>query len=154
MRRHVQVDSDGLRAILAAQYLVITRSQALAHGMTGRALQYKARAGGPWQRLLPGVFLTVTGTPTTDQRDMAALLYTGSGGLITGPAALRRCGIRAPQTSLVDVLIPAAKQRKSAGFVRIHATTRMPEQVLTAGPLRLAPLARAVADTARPVQPR
>lgn len=149
MRRHVQVDSDGLRAILAAQYLVITRRQTLAHGMTERALQYKTRTGGPWQRLLPGVFLTVTGTPTTDQRDVAALLYAGPGGLITGPAALRRCGIRAPQTSLVDVLIPAARQRKSAGFVRIHATTRMPEQVLTSGPLRLAPTARAVADTAR-----
>ncbi len=46
MKRHVQVDNDGLRALLAAQYLVISRRQALAHGMTERGLQYKARAGG------------------------------------------------------------------------------------------------------------
>ena len=47
MRRHVQVDSDGLRAILAAQYLVITRRQTLAHGMTERALQYRLGLEGP-----------------------------------------------------------------------------------------------------------
>jgi very-short-patch-repair endonuclease len=149
MKRSAGLDRTGLARILAAQYLVISRRQVLALGITERALQHRLRIGGPWQRLLPGVFLTVTGTPTTDQKNVAALLYAGAGSLITGTAALKWWGVRAPYTSVIDVLLPAAKQRKSAEFVRIHVTTRMPEQVTAAGPLRFAPVARAVADTAR-----
>lgn len=149
MPRFSEFDRAALTAILARQYQVISRSQVLASGMPERALEYRLRAGGPWQRLLPGVFLAVTGTPTSDQRDTAALLYAGPGSLLTGTAALRLWGVRAPYTSTIDVLIPAFRQRKSAGFVRIHATTRMPGEVVAVGPRRLAPLARAVGDTAR-----
>jgi very-short-patch-repair endonuclease len=95
------------------------------------------------------VFLAVTGTPTDDQRNVAALLYSGSSSLITGTAALRRWGVKAPYSSTIDVLIPAAQRRNSTGFVRIHPTTRMPEYALIRGPLRFAQPARAVADTAR-----
>lgn len=149
MTRSIQLEHAELAAILAPQYQVIGRSQALAVGMTASALHHRLRAGGPWQRLLPGVFLAVTGTPTDDQRNVAALLYAGSGSLITGTAALRRWGVKAPYTSMIDVLIPAAQRRKSTSFVRIHPTTRMPEYALITGPLRFAPLGRAVADTAR-----
>ena len=68
----------------------------MACGMTESTLQHRLRVGGPWQRLLPGVFLTVTGVPTSDQRDVAALLYAGPGSLLTGTAALRLWGVRAP----------------------------------------------------------
>ena len=34
--------------------------------------------------LLPGVYLTDTGTVTQDHREIAALLYAGEGSLITG----------------------------------------------------------------------
>jgi very-short-patch-repair endonuclease len=149
MSRSRQTDDVALAAILARQYQVISRSQALASGMTESTLDYRLRAGGPWQRLLPGVFLTVTGSPTSDQRDIAALLYAGPESLLTGFAALRLWGVRAPYTSMIDVLIPVSKQRKSAGFVRIHTSRRMPEETLTSGPQRYAPLARAVGDTAR-----
>ncbi len=54
-----------------------------------------------------------------------------------------------PATELIDVLVPAARQRRDAAFVRIHRTIRMPERCWQAGPLRIAPPARAVADTAR-----
>lgn len=50
---------------------------------------------------------------------------------------------------MIDVLIPDSKQRKSAGFVRIRATARIPEEMHAVGPRRIAPLARAVGDTAR-----
>jgi hypothetical protein len=32
---------------------------------------------GKWQKLLPGVYLTVTGKPTAEQRLVAARLYAG-----------------------------------------------------------------------------
>lgn len=149
MPRSSEFDRAALNAILARQYQVITRSQAMASGMTKNALAHRLRRAGPWQRLLPGVYLAVTGVPTSDQRDVAALLYAGSGSLLTGTAALRLWGVRAPYTGVIDVLIPDSKQRKSVGFVRIRATARMPEEMHAVGPRWIAPLARAVGDTAR-----
>jgi very-short-patch-repair endonuclease len=149
MTRSTQHDHAVLAATLARQYQVISRGQAMALGMTASALRQRLRPGGPWQRLLPGVFLAVTGTPSMDQRSVAALLYAGTGGLITGTAAVGLWGVLAPRSTMIDVLIPAARQRRSSGFVRIHLTGRMPDQVFTAGPIRLVPLARAVADAAR-----
>jgi hypothetical protein len=48
----------------------------------------------------------VTGTVTQEQREMAALLYTGRVGIITGVAAVRRHHLRSPGADAVDVLIP------------------------------------------------
>src|SRR3984885_12027457 len=149
MPRSTEFDRAAVNAILARQYRVITRSQALACGLSHSALVHRLRGDGPWQRLLPGVFLGATGTPTSDQRDVAALLYAGPGSLLTGTAALRLWGVRAPSTNMIDVLIPDSKQRKSAGFVRICPTARMPEGMYAVGPRRIAPLTRAVGDTAR-----
>lgn len=149
MTRSTQSDDVALAAILARQYQVISRNQTLANGMTASALRQRLRAGGPWQRLLPGVFLAVTGTPSFEERSVAALLYSGAGSLITGIAAVGLWGLQAPGNTIIDVLIPAARQRRSTGFVRIHPTVRMPDQVFSVGPVRLVPVARAVADAAR-----
>src|SRR5580658_6917818 len=118
--------------------------------MKDTAMQWRVRAGGPWQALLPGVYLGLTGAPNLLQKEMAALLYAGPGSLITGPAALMHHGLRSPVVlEMVDVLVPAARQRLSTGFVRLHRTRRMPLRIVSAGPIRLAPAARAVADTVR-----
>jgi len=138
-----------LAELLRKQHDVVTRRQTADCGLTDRALRYRIRPGGPWQRLLPGVYLAVTGTPTPDQRDMAGLLYAGRGSLLTAAAALRRLGLKAPRVAVVDVLVPAARRRQSTGFVRVLRTTRMPEQACISGQIRFTMAARAVADAAR-----
>ncbi len=117
--------------------------------MTGNALRHRLRPGGPWHGVLPGVYLAATGTPTVGQEHMAALLYAGPGSVITGPAALRSQRLRGGPSKLVDVLIPAARRRRDAAFVRLHRTIRMPGGIWTFGPLRYAAPARAVADAVR-----
>lgn len=134
---------------LRKQYGVISRPQTVACGMSDKALRHRLRAAGPWQRMLPGVYLAGTGSPTTDQREMAALLYAGGSSVITGYSALRRVGLRVPRPDVVDVLVPVKRQRKSAGFVVIRRTARMPEPVYYCGPIRFTAPARAVADAAR-----
>jgi hypothetical protein len=74
--------------------------------------------------MLPGVYLTMTGTPTQEQREIAALLYAGSGSVITGAVAVPRHHLTCAGLNLIDVLIPADEQRASTGFVRIQRTTR------------------------------
>jgi very-short-patch-repair endonuclease len=144
-----KVNSSLLTRTLNSQHGVLTRRQALAAGLTMDMVQRRIRRGGPWQRLLPGVYLTVTGTPVIDQRDIAAMLYAGPGSIITAAAALRRHGMRTADADVIDVLIPITRRRESAGFVKIHRTARLPEAAYASGSVTFATPARAVADFAR-----
>ena len=92
----VTVRVEGLGELLDQQFSVVSRRQLLALGMKDNAMQRRVRAGGPWQVLLPGVYLGLTGAPSLPQKEMAALLYAGPGSLITGPAALMYHGLRGP----------------------------------------------------------
>jgi hypothetical protein len=141
---------DGLAELLARQSSVVSRGQLLALGMSDRAVQYRVRRGGPWQTLLPGVYLAATGIPSVSQKELAALLYAGPGSIITGPMALMHHSIRSGSAvDLIDVLVPADRQRLNTGFVRLHRTVRMPVRTSSLGLVRLAPVPRAVADTVR-----
>jgi hypothetical protein len=149
MPRRSTFDEERLERLLNEQYLVIARPQVLACGMPPNALDRKIAPSGTWRRLLPGVYAAVTGTVTLDQREMAALLYAGPNGLITGPAAVRRHHLSSPGPDGVDVLIPWERKRQSVGFVRVHRTRRLPERCYRTGPIQFAKPARAVADAAR-----
>ena len=149
MPKRSTFDKERLGRVLQAQHQVISRRQALLCGLPHSTLGRYRAPGGPWQRLLPGVYLAVTGTPTQDQREMAALLYAGPRSLLTGAAAMRRHHLRPAGPDVVDVLIPWRRTRQSTGFVRVHRTTRMPERLYVTGKIRFAKAARAVADAAR-----
>lgn len=120
--------------------------------MSNAALGHRIRAGGPWQVLLPGIYLSHTGTATIRQREMAAALYAGPGCVITGPSALTWHGVRVPRTQLVNVLVPEPRRRRDVGFVRLSRTIRMPGMLFPEGELCYAPPARAAADTVRGVR--
>jgi hypothetical protein len=143
----VRLSARDAARLLERQHGVLSRAQAFALGITGSRLKHRARPGGPWQRILPGTYLTFTGQPSAEQREMAAVLYAGPDSVITGSAALRRLWIRGPETSRIDVLVPPARRTPSRDFVAIHRTRRMPDTVLLKGALPLAPAARAVLDT-------
>ena len=138
-----------LLALIDAQRQVVSWAQALRGGMSSHAVAHRLRSGGPWQYLLPGVYLTATGTPTQDQREVAALLYAGPRSVITSNAALRHHRLPAPQSDWVDVLVPARTQRQSISYVRLHRTARLPEMVDVLPHRRYALPHRATADAAR-----
>jgi hypothetical protein len=149
MTRTTRLDRDALERLLFEQFNVISRNQTLAAGLSDNALRHRLRPGGPWSKLLPGVYMAVTGMPTTLQQEMAGLLYAGSGSLVTGPAALRCHHIGKVAVDLVDILVPASTKRHGAGFVRLHRTTRMPGRIWQMGTVRYVPPSRAVGDAVR-----
>lgn len=142
-------DKKRLNRLRSDQWLVITRAQALTCGMPRSTIGHMIREQGPWQVLLPGIYLTATGPVTQEQRETAALLYAGEGSVITGPCAVRRHRLASPGSNVIDVLVSTKVRRKSTGFVRLHRTGRLPGKALSAGALRFAPAERAVADAAR-----
>jgi hypothetical protein len=149
MPRLLEYDRAQFMRIVAAQFGVISRDQALSCGITRGAIAYRLRRDGPWRQILPAVYMISTGTPTAEQREMAALLYAGPDSRITGPVALGRQGMQCDDPGVIDVLVPQWRQRKSTAFVRIQRATRIPQQTFRIGALRYVPAPRALADTVR-----
>lgn len=138
-----------LATILTDQDGLITREQALAAGMTDSAIRHATRPGGAWQRLVPGLYATVTGPLTPRQRLQAALLHAGPDSMISGAHACQAHGLRyVPEVPRPLVL--ASQECRSAtnrlAVVRRALVLPTPRQV--AG-LRVAPVERAVLDTVR-----
>jgi hypothetical protein len=77
MPKRSVINHERLGRILVSQHQVITRSQALGCGIPQSTVSVWCKPGGKWQKMLPGVYLAVTGTPTQEQRQVAALLYAG-----------------------------------------------------------------------------
>ena len=150
-------DRPALAALLGRQHAVLTRQQALSCGLSVGMLNHRVRPGGPWQVLLPGVYVTHGGQPTVVQQEMAALLYAGPRSVLTGAAALRRHGLYAASRNqgpavgspAVDVLVPASTQRLTTEFVRLHRTSRLTGRVCVKGEIRFVFPERAIADAVR-----
>jgi hypothetical protein len=137
-----------LLAMAERQDHVVSRLQALSGGISRHAIAHRIRPGGPWNAMLPGVYLTVTGTPTQVRREMAAALYAGPRAVITGGTALRHHRLSAPQSQVIDLLVPANIQRRSVSYVQLHRTSRMPTMVYGPRHRPYAFPARAAADAA------
>src|ERR1700735_1331754 len=134
-------DRERFNGLLVEQFGVVSRAQALDCGVSRGRLDHLVRPGGRWQRILPGVYVMTNGAVSVDQRAMAALLYAGPKSLLTGAVAVRRHRLQCAGLNQVDVLVPEDVRVRSAGYVRIIRTGRT----------RSVPLARAVADAARPM---
>ncbi|MET9497259.1 hypothetical protein [Streptomyces sp. NPDC006552] len=111
-----------LRHLVESQRRVMSAGQLKAHGVTAAAAQEQCRAGGPWQRLLPGVFLLHPGPPTSEERLHAVLLYAGrtpgarhaAGGVPAQPAG-RTPG--PPTPPCADALVTGLAALALHGFV-------------------------------------
>ncbi|MFC8076278.1 hypothetical protein ACFUN8_12170 [Streptomyces sp. NPDC057307] len=157
-----------------ARRRVLSAAQLREHGVSAARAAARCAPGGPWQQLLPGVFLLHQGPPTSEERLRGALLYAerrpaagaargdvpaqpagaGTGArrdiaMITGLAALTLHGLSsAPAlTTLthIDVLVPRTRRLRSTGCVRIVRAHTLPAAERVTG-LPVAPVARALAD--------
>ncbi|MER0245454.1 hypothetical protein AAHZ94_26415 [Streptomyces sp. HSW2009] len=147
-----------LRHLSAAQRRVLTVRQLREHGVPAALLAERGQTGGPWQQLLPGVYLLHAERPSGEERAEAALLYAAAPGpgrrpaaLVTGAAALALHGFATvpPLAALerIDVLVAHAHRPHSTGYVRLLRTGALPRPVFVAG-LAVAPVPRALADLA------
>ncbi|MFJ1732032.1 MULTISPECIES: hypothetical protein [unclassified Streptomyces] len=160
-----------LRHLSDVQRRVMTTAQLRAHGVSPAAAGEQCRAGGPWQQLLPGVFLLHPGPPTSEERLHSVLLYAaretspsgvpaqpGAGephrpvyaeAMITGLAALTLHGFPSapplPSLERIDVLVPCRRRLRSAGCAHVLRTPDLPVAEEATG-LPVAPVPRALAD--------
>ncbi|MFJ9644618.1 hypothetical protein [Streptomyces sp. NPDC101206] len=138
------------------QLNLATRHQLTASGVPDGTVTSRTRPGGPWQRLLPRVYLLQTGPPDHRQRALAAVLYaaepaadplSGATAALTGGAALALLGIRDAPWTPADVLVRAPRKPAATAEVRPVPTTRWPQTITVAGIPSTRPV-RAAADFA------
>jgi IS5 family transposase len=140
--------------VASHQLGLVTSAQLVEVGLAESSLRYRIRQGGPWARVLPGIYLVGTGVLSEQQRDLAALLYVRAPCLLTGGAALRSYGIvaaREVNPGEVHVLIPHLRKRASTHFVHVQRSITWPE---VAPAEHRTPVARAAIDACRAVGSR
>lgn len=143
----MRIDEDSWAALLREQDGVVTRRQAIDRGWNGRAVEH--RLGRDWQRLLPGVYLTATGTPTRAQLVRAGLLHAGPGAALTAWTGLEQWRVPHDERPDVHVAVPHERRRTQPAFlvgggrVVLHRTRRSLEDRRTVPTL---PVERCVVD--------
>jgi hypothetical protein len=112
-----------LPGLIAAQDQVVHRDQALAFGMTPRAIGHRLHTK-QWLLLLPDVYLTHPGEPSRRQQLLAALLYAGPGAAIDGADACRFYGLASVGVAddAVHVVLPFGAPARSHGLVVVRRT--------------------------------
>lgn len=141
------MDEGAWRDRLVRQDAVVTRGQALAVGVTRDAIRHRLRTRR-WQLLVPGVLLTVSGTPTSRQRLRGALLHGGSAAALSHATACAWHGLECvAATDTVHVSVPATVRCSSRDYIRVHPTVR-PLTSYELNGLPVVPVARAVIDAA------
>lgn len=150
-------DLHAIDDIARSQGGVITHAQLVTMGMAPSTISRWTRTGGHWQRLLPATYLVHRGTPTFDERLNAALQYAGPQATLTGLGALHLHGLRnlpAPPPQLgLHVLLPHQRHAKSAAFLTVERTHRLPEAE-TRGGYPVVPVSRALFDAGRRLDDR
>jgi very-short-patch-repair endonuclease len=141
----MRVDEAAWAALLVDRDGVVSRADAFAHGWSSGAVAH--RIGRFWQVILPGVLLTVTGTPTQRQRCRAALAWAGEHAALTAGT-----GLDPTAEGDVHVAVPHTRHLRTTAFLvgggRVvpHRTTRV--LVQSHGSLPCLPAARCVVDAA------
>ncbi|MFG2977123.1 hypothetical protein ACGFYY_29575 [Streptomyces sp. NPDC048331] len=142
--------------IAQRQQNLATYHQLRQAGIPSTTISGRSRRGGPWQRLLPRVYLLQTGPPDTRQRALSAVLYaarptadplSGSTAALTGGAALALLGIRDAPPEPLDVLVRTPRSPAPTGRVRPCPTSRWPATIHISGVPSARPI-RAAADFA------
>lgn len=149
MPRRCRVDAAAVTTLGELDVVAVADLAALG---VPRSTVYRRVRERKDRRLLRGVVKLGRDDPTPDQRAVAALLYGGSGSVISGAEAARRYGLeRVPANERILVLVRDDRQRTSTEFVTVERTETLPTGVVRGGIL-LAPLERAVCDAARHIE--
>jgi hypothetical protein len=154
MPRRAQWDRTAVRDLARSQHHLVTAAQLLQLGVPRSTIYQPDDVGSMFSWVLPGVHrVDGRGDLSADQRDCAALMYSGAGAALTGATKLCRVGVRAArhpaiQTGFVHTLIPHERRRASHGFVQVERTS-VPYAVRPVHGFACVTNARAVIDACR-----
>ncbi|MET9457298.1 hypothetical protein ABZY05_19740 [Streptomyces canus] len=167
---HPPLSPRPLRHLSEVHRRVVTAGRLRTSGVSVAEANEQCRPGGPWQQILPGVFLLHPGPPTSEERLHAVLMYAAresaagvpaqpgaeephrpvyAEAMITGLAALTLHGFSSTPSLLsldrIDVLVPRMRRLRSTRGARVVRTSPLPAAEQVTG-IPVAPVPRALAD--------
>ena len=145
---------EGKAQELAKQQLgLISRAQAMAHGMTRTTIRERI-SGGRWQAVYPGVYLVGVLPPSWHQRLMAACLFAGPNAVASHRAAGVVWGLDGLVRAPLEILVPHGEEATCRGVV-VHRSRKLGEREVTrrAG-LPVTSAERTLVDLGRYLEPR
>ncbi|WP_166354909.1 type IV toxin-antitoxin system AbiEi family antitoxin domain-containing protein [Phytoactinopolyspora limicola] len=112
---------DRIEQLALLQDGIVCRWQLLRAGLSPRAIEHRLRDGGPWRRIVRGVYATFTGPLSDLHKLRAAILYAGPGARIAGAWACWMHGLSygPARDARIVVLVPWRSRRSSSGFVQL-----------------------------------
>lgn len=120
--------------LLGRQRGIITRAQALEHGVSPQVLRGRVERGD-WQRLYPGVYAAFSGEVAWEQRAWAAVLVCGDGAALGFQAAAYAGGFRIRPPHVFEVLVPPGRKVARRPRLRVHRRVGL-DQVIRGWPPR------------------
>jgi very-short-patch-repair endonuclease len=108
-----------LDTVIAAQAGVITRRQALDHGLTDGLIIGHLRARR-WQRLHPGIYAVFSGPLPRESALWAAVLRSGPSAMLSHEGAAELLGLSDPAGSAIHVTVPDFRRLRSRRGIVVH----------------------------------
>jgi hypothetical protein len=134
--------------LAADQYGLITSRQCLVLGLSEKVL-LKRIASPTWTRLHRGVFKIGTVPPSFNERELAALMASGAGAVLSHQSAARRLGLDTPRSERFQITIPAKRMISPVDDVDVWRSRDLVEiDVTVRGPFRVTKVARTILDLA------
>jgi hypothetical protein len=103
---------------------ILTRSQALAAGLTDQVIATHLRLGR-WQRLYPGVYATFSGVPGAGCFLWAAVLRAGPRAVLSHQTAAALWDLSGPATAAIHVTVPRGSPLARAPRLIVHYSQRV-----------------------------
>jgi hypothetical protein len=126
------------RDLLRLQRGVITRRQALAAGLTDKAIVVRLQSGR-WQRLQTGVYATFSGEPPRSAILWAAVLRAGRGAVLSHQTAAELHGLIDTPARLIHLTVPSGSQVSRSAGIMVNYSARLDQ---TRHPALLPPRSR------------
>ena len=136
-----------LARIAAPQLYLVTFAQASAVGLSARQIRYRINQGA-FTKIQPRVVLTTSGTPSFEQRALAACLSAGNDAFATHRTAAKLRGLITMEPAAIDITVPG-DVRPRLRTVDVHRSYRLgPSERTTVGAIPVATSARTLAGLA------
>jgi len=119
---------SALRELARLQHGVFSRRQAIRAGLTVDLIRSRVRRH-TWLPLYPGVYTILTGPPGWSARLWAAVLYSGSGALLSHETAAELHGLADAPSDPIYVTVPGDRRVVPTEGISIHRSARALEAV-------------------------
>jgi len=134
--------------LLACQSQIVSRQQAVRHGVTKAAVKRRVESGA-WQRLHRGTYATFSGVPSREARLWAAVLRAGPGAVLSYESAAEVHHLIDKPAGQIHITVPASRdpgRHRPLPGVIIHRSRNVASEPLPPWQLPRTPLAETVLD--------